>query len=341
MWQHHQYRDAQGNHPYFVYIPETLQITTPVPLVVMLHGCRQTAADFAADTSMNLLAEQHGFVLLYPQQTRISNPRRCWNWFLTENQQRGCGEPARIVDMIKNLRQQATRWTIDPTRIYVAGLSAGACMANILGTIYPDLFAAIGIHSGLAYQAATSVQSAFQAMQCGGPDPRKQGDTAYMAMGSFSRIVPTIVFHGTNDMTVSPANGDQVTQQWLQTNYLASRNTTAIDFNSPTCSTTGRVSDGHSYVITTWHTSDGNEIQTYWKIRNMGHAWSGGNPAGTYVDPQGPSASVAMYDFFMAHPMRRGDRQRIIVQKIRQQHHARNSTLFIGAQRCIDDQQNR
>jgi poly(hydroxyalkanoate) depolymerase family esterase len=336
MWQHYQYWDSQGNHPYFVYIPETYQITTPVPLVVMLHGCTQTAADFAIGTSMNLLAEQHGFVVLYPQQTSASNPRRCWNWFLPANQQRGCGEPARIVGMIKNLRQQTFRWTIDPARIYVAGLSAGASMAIILGATYPDLFAAIGVHSGLEYQAATSVKSAFEAMRRGGPDPQQQGRTAYIAMGDFSRVVPAVVFHGTNDTTVSPANGDQVAQQWLQTNYLASSDASTIDFNYPTRATAGQISNGYSYVVATWNASNGDEVQTYWKIGSMGHAWSGGNSAGSHTDPQGPSASIAMYNFFMAHPMRRGDRQRIIVQKIRQRH-TRDSPLVLRARHCIND----
>ncbi|MBO0782184.1 MAG: hypothetical protein J2P37_25480, partial [Ktedonobacteraceae bacterium] len=103
MWQQYLYVDTHGNYPYFVYTPETYQVSGPVPLVIMLHGCTQTAADFATGTSMNLLAEQHGFVLLYPQQTSSSNYKRCWNWFLPANQQRGSGEPARIVGMAKSL----------------------------------------------------------------------------------------------------------------------------------------------------------------------------------------------------------------------------------------------
>lgn len=328
MWQRYLYSDARGNHSYFVYTPKTSSVTSPVPLVVMLHGCTQTAADFATGTSMNLLAEQYGFVVLYPEQTSISNYKRCWNWFLPANQQRGSGEPARIVGMIKGLRQNSAPWTIDPTRIYVAGLSSGGCMATILGATYPDLFAAIGVHSGLAYQAATNVRSAYEAMAHGGPDPLLQGRAAYMAMGDFSRVVPAIVFQGTSDMTVVPTNGDQVARQWLQTNHLASNEAYAADFHHPTQVTSGQVADGHAYVVATWNASNGDEVQAYWKIGSMGHAWSGGNPAGSHTDPRGPSASVAMYTFFMTHSMRRGDRQKIISQRMRQ-HHTRNSLVSL------------
>lgn len=321
MWQQFPYTDANGRHSYFVYTPKSYQVTSsPVPLIVMLHGCTQTAEDFAIGTSMNLLAEQHGFVVLYPQQTSATNPRRCWNWFLPENQLRGSGEPARIVGMINSLRRDTTRWTIDPGRIYVAGISAGACMAVILGATYPDLFAAIGVHSGLAYRAATNVRTAFQAMRRGGPDPLLQGHAAYMAMGNCSRVVPATVFHGTNDLTVVSTNGDQVAQQWMQTNHLASSQVYIADFHQPTQATSGRVSNGHSYVMAAWHASNGEEVQAYWKIAGMGHAWSGGDRAGSYTDPRGPNASLEMYKFFMAHPMRRMDRQNIVSRRIRQRY---------------------
>jgi poly(hydroxyalkanoate) depolymerase family esterase len=320
MWQQFPYTDADGRHSYFVYTPKSYQITSPVPLIVMLHGCTQTAEDFATGTSMNLLAEQYGFVVLYPQQSSTINPRRCWNWFLPENQQRGSGEPARIVGMINSLRRNTTRWVIDPARIYVAGLSAGASMAVILGATYPDLFAAIGVHSGLAYQAATNVRSAFQAMRRGGPDPLHLGRAAYIAMGNCSRIVPITVFHGTNDLTVVPANGDQVAQQWMHTNHLASEQEYTADFHQPAQATSGQISKGHPYVMAAWHTNDGGEVQSYWKIGGMGHAWSGGNPAGSFTDPRGPNASVAMYNFFMAHPMKMADRQHIVARRIKQRY---------------------
>lgn len=327
MWQRFPYNDADGRHSYFVYFPQSRQTVSPAPLIVMLHGCTQTAEDFAIGTSMNLLAEQYGFVVLYPQQTSSINLKRCWNWFLPENQLRGQGEPARIVGMINSLRRDTTHCTIDPARIYVAGLSAGASMAVILGATYPDLFAAIGVHSGLAYQAATNVRYAFRAMRRGGPDPLQQGHAAYIAMGHCSRIVPATVFHGTNDGTVAPTNGDHVAQQWMQTNHLASNQAYTADFHLPTRATSGRVSNGYPYVVAAWHANDGDEVLSYWKIGGMGHAWSGGDPAGSYTDPRGPSASVAMYNFFMAHPMRRVDRQNIVARRIKQRYTGSDSAV--------------
>jgi poly(hydroxyalkanoate) depolymerase family esterase len=320
MWQQYQFDDTQGSHPYFVYTPETYQVGIPVPLVVMLHGCTQTAADFATGTAMNLLAERHGFVVLYPQQAITSNYKRCWNWFLPLNQQREGGVPARIVGMVKSLQRTPTRWRIDPTRIYVAGLSAGGSMAVILGATYPDVFAAIGVHSGLGYQAAMDVKSALQAMRRGGPDPQQAGHRAYVAMGDCARVVPTIVFQGTHDRTVAPMNGDQVVQQWMQTNHLASCGMYTADFRTPTHVASGQISNGYAYRVETWHARNGEAVQAYWKIDGLGHGWSGGNSGGLHTDPRGPSASDAMYDFFMAHPIRRGDRHSFISQKIRRHH---------------------
>src|SRR6266849_6155906 len=155
MWQQFIYSDADGDHPYFVYTPETYRVGAPVPLFVMLHGCTQTALDFATGTSMNRLAEKQGFIVVYPQQTIKYNQGLCWNWFLPSNQQRGSGEPASIVGMIQSMQLNTANWTIDPNRIYVTGISAGAAMSVILGATYPDVFKAIGVHSGLEYQTAT------------------------------------------------------------------------------------------------------------------------------------------------------------------------------------------
>ncbi|HEY5001796.1 MAG TPA: PHB depolymerase family esterase [Ktedonobacteraceae bacterium] len=311
MWQQYWYNDPVGKRPYCVYTPESYQVGTVVPLFVMLHGCGQTALDFATGTSMNVLAEQYGFIVVYPQQTRTYNQGLCWNWFLPVNQSRGHGEPAYIVGIIQDVQNNTALWTIDPTRIYVAGLSAGAAMAVILGVTYPDVFAAIGIHSGLEYQAATNLHSGLKAMRRGGPDPQQQGLAAYTAMSDLSRIVPTIVFHGTKDTTVAPVNGDQLMQQWMETDHLASKDTYAPDFTRPTSVTSGQVPGGYAYVIATWNAANGNEVQAYWKIGGLGHAWSGGNSLGTYTDRRGPDASLAVYNFFMAHALGKSDTQRV------------------------------
>jgi poly(hydroxyalkanoate) depolymerase family esterase len=304
MWQQFSYQDAHGSHPYSVYTPEHIPFGFPVPLIVMLHGCTQTALDFARGTGMNLLAEQYGFVVLYPQQTRTANQNLCWNWFLPANQQRGSGEPASIVGIIEQMQQNTELWSIDSNRIYVAGISAGAAMAGILGATYPDVFAAIGVHSGLEYQAANSLGQSVKAMRSGGPEPQEQGSAAYAVMGARARVVPTIVFHGTADHVVTPLNGDQVVQQWMQTNDLASNKTYTADYQHPSSMITGQVPGGYAYLAATWNALSGEVVQAYWKIDGMGHAWSGGNPAGSYTDPRGPDATTVLYHFFMDHPMK-------------------------------------
>ena len=295
---------SADNRPYMVYTPAHYQVGTVVPLVVMLHGCTQTAEDFAAGTQMNQLAEQYGFIVVYPQQTPKENRNRCWNWFTSSNQTRGRGEPASIAGVVHALVEQTSHWTIDTNRIYVAGISAGASMAVILGATYPDIFAAIGVHSGIEYQAATNLTQALKVMRRGGPDPVLQGQRAHEAMGNFARRVPTIVFHGTQDPIVSPINGDQTVQQWMQTNQLTLNGTYQVDFHHPSKTTAGQAPGGRAYTVFSWTDTNGEEVQVYWKVQGLGHAWSGGSPNGSYTDPSGPKASLAMYQFFMDHPLR-------------------------------------
>ena len=128
MWQKYLYKDATGDHPYFVYTPATYHPGTAVPLLVLLHGCTQTAADFAAGTGMNELAEQYGFIVVYPQQTSTSNRTLCWNWFKSSHQFRDRGEPAIIAHTVQAIRENTSQWTIDSSRVYVVGASAGAAM---------------------------------------------------------------------------------------------------------------------------------------------------------------------------------------------------------------------
>ncbi len=303
MWQEYKYSSPAGSRPYFVYTPSGYQMGTPVPLIVMLHGCQQTALDFATGTQMNVLADQYNFIVLYPQQTSQANSGLCWNWFTPVNQKRGRGEPAIIAGMVQAVMQDTAQWTIDPNRLYVAGMSAGGAMTVILGATYPDIFTAIGVHSGLEYRAASNYTTAVQAMRKGGPDPQLQGRLAYQAMGSLARVLPTIVFHGSGDTVVVPVNGEQVVQQWMQADFLASNETYNADFNSPSSVTPGQVPGGYAYTVSMWDDENGKIIQEYWNVAGLGHAWSGGNIAGSFTDPLGPSASQAMYNFFMRYAM--------------------------------------
>jgi poly(hydroxyalkanoate) depolymerase family esterase len=305
MLQQYTYSSPAGNLPYVVYTPLNYRAGTSVPLLVMLHGCTQSAADFAVGTQMNLVAEEHNFIVVYPQQVRKNNSLYCWNWFDLANQSRDHGEPAMIVGIVQDILQNTTQWTIDTARIYVAGISAGAAMSVILGATYPDIFAAIGIHSGFEYQALKSHRGALTISKRGGPDPLQQGLAAYEAMGSYARIVPTIVFHGTKDTVINITNGDQVVQQWMQTDMLASHDTYVADFNAPATATTYKIPTGYAYTVYTWQNSRGKTIQEYWKVNGLGHAWSGGNSSGSYTDSRGPSASEALYAFFMHHSMHR------------------------------------
>src|SRR5205814_3133890 len=229
--------------------PSTYHRGTAVPLLVLLHGCTQKAADFAVGTGMNQLAEQYGFIVIYPQQKRTSNQTLCWNWYKSSNQFRDRGEPALIAHMVQAMSENTSQWTIDSSRVYVVGASAGAAMAVILGATYPDIFAAIGVHSGIEYQAATNLTQALKVMRRGGPDPALQGQRAHEAMGSFARRVPTIVFHGTKDSTVSPINGDQIVQQWIQTNQLTLNGTYQADFHHPSKTTASQAPGGRTYTV--------------------------------------------------------------------------------------------
>ena len=302
-WQAYHFGYQADSRPYFVYTPQHYQLGTAVPLVVMLHGCTQTAADFAAGTHMNQLAEQDNFIVVYPQQVSTANGDECWNWFEPVNQARGSGEAAIIVGIVHTIEQNTARWTIDSNRIYVAGISAGAALSVILGATYPDVFAAIGVHSGFEYQAATSAAGVVQASEQGGPAPAQQGLIAFAAMGAYARIVPTIVFHGSSDAVIHPLNGDQVVQQWMRTDSLASHGTYRADFQHPSTTSKEQVPGGYQYTVHTWNDNGGNEVQEYWIINGMGHAWSGGSYGSSYTDPQGPDASQAMVTFFLSHPM--------------------------------------
>lgn len=303
-WQQFTYWTAfpyPYNWTYSVYTPVNYHPGTSVPMVVMLPGCTQTGESFedstgstlAADTNMDALADEKQFIVVYPQQNVLANPALCWNWFLEINEFRGSGEAAVIAGITQTVEHTTSQWTIDTHRVYAAGPSAGGAMSVIMGATYPDLFAAIGVESGPEYQAATSPVGYFT----GGPDPTLAGDAAYHAMGSYARVVPVIDFQGTADLICLPINGDQVIKQWMETDHDASPGTYNASFADPSTTTYGQVPGGRSYTTYTWSDTNGNEVEEYWVINGMGHAWAGGS--GLFGDPLAPSATLAMYNFFM------------------------------------------
>jgi poly(hydroxyalkanoate) depolymerase family esterase len=292
---------ALGSRPYKLYVPRNYSDGTPTPLLVALHGCTQDPDNLAAGTHFNALADTYNFLVLYPQQSSASNLNRCWNWFIPGNQERGSGEPAILAGMVDSIR---SKYSVDPNRIYITGMSAGGAMAVIMGACYPDYFAAIGVHSGLEYRAAFDLVSAQVAMTQGGPDPGSQGQLAYLSAGSAARVLPVIAFHGTADYTVSPVNGDQVIQQFIATDDyaddgIANNSVSAI----PSSVLNGQVPGGYSYTIYIY-SYQGQALMQHYKIDGMGHAWSGGSatPPATFVDPRGPDAALLMWNFFAAHP---------------------------------------
>jgi len=292
-------RFVEVGRSYAVYTPAGLLPGTAVPLVVVLHGCTQSAQDIALGTGVNALADRQGFVALYPEQSTTDNVRSCWNWFDVGDQVRGSGEPAEIAAITDRVLRRPGPVTLDASRVYLMGMSAGGAMACILAATYPDVYASVGIHSALEYRAAGSTSTALLAMINGGPDPQRQGQVAYAAMGPRARVVPAIVVQGKVDHTVWPVNGDQTVRQWLTTSRLVSGAATGLDFAHPNASRDGLAPGGLSYSVRTWNDGAGRAVVQYWTVNGLAHAWSGGAAAGSFTDPRGPSATEAMYDFFV------------------------------------------
>jgi len=279
---------------YWRYVPDG--VGAGDPLVVMLHGCSQHADQFRRETRMNHVADEEGFAVIYPDQYDARNSYECWNWFYDSNTTRGNGEIAAIAGMtLETVDEEG----LDPSRVYAAGLSAGAAMVPNMLVEYADVYAAGGVHSGLEYDAAETASGGSYAMEYGGPDPQEQGTEAYEAMEYYgiTDTVPTIVFHGTDDTTVYPVNGHQAAEQATQTIDLAADH---YD-DDGTDYTADVVTDGSStdYTYTTYeyHDESGETVVEKWLIDGMGHAWSGGAAGGEFTAPGGPDASRIVWEF--------------------------------------------
>ena len=287
----HSFSNAAGTRAYKLYVPVGYipNPTTRYPLLVMLHGCTQSPDDFAKGTRMNALADQHGFLVAYPAQSPNANGSKCWNWFRPGDQSRASGEPALLAGLTQEV---ISRYAIDPQRVYVAGLSAGAAMAVILGNTYPELYAAVGAHSGLPYRAARDVPSAFAAM--GGTHALREVQVQAearqkQASPSSFTPVPMIVFHGDADHTVAPSNGAALVKQAMA----------AVNGVLPESRHEEAAVEGRRYTRSVHTSPHGETLVEYWQIHGAGHAWSGGSAAGSYTDPKGPDASAEMVRFFL------------------------------------------
>jgi poly(hydroxyalkanoate) depolymerase family esterase len=272
------YACAAGRRNYKLYVPHR-QHAGRRPLLVMLHGGTQDADDFAAGTRMNVLAEEHGFIVAYPSQCKSANPSLCWNWFKPEDQVRGAGEPSIIAGITDEI---VAEYDIDPQRVFVAGLSAGGAMAGVMGATYPEVYAAVGVHSGLPYRSATDVASAFSAMRGDPGLQRRQRKTG--PRSDHALRVRTIVFHGDADQIVHPSNAAKIIE--AKTGDTVERAKV-------------RSSASRAYTRAATRDKTGTVVVEQWLIHGSGHAWSGGSADGTYTDPHGPDASRELLRFFL------------------------------------------
>jgi len=285
------FNHSPGLRTYKVHVPNSYR-GQAMPLLVMLHGCTQNPDDFAAGTRMNVLSDQDACFIVYPSQPEAANPSKCWNWFNRADQRRGRGEPAIIAGITREVMQT---YRIDENRVFVAGLSAGAAMAVVMAATYPELYAAIGAHSGLAYRSAENGLSALDAMRNGAASIQPLGVAG----------IPVIVFHGEQDRTVNPRNGRQIITQWLESRP---------DQAQPICTRETGKSNGRTFERTQHRDAHGDLLAEFWLLKDTDHAWSGGSPSGSHADPNGPDASREMLHFFLgkAGPERPGILNRLI-----------------------------
>ena len=306
-WERGEHRVASGlltfapfvapHRAYRLYFPQGHQAAESLPLLVMLHGCKQDAESFSAGTRINDLADSQRFLVLYPEQRRLANPGRCWNWF-DPSCQNGNGEAAIIAGMV---RAVVAKHHVDESRIYVAGISAGGAMASALASCYADLFAACAVHSGLMFQAAVSPANALSTMRHGSEhDPAQAAKRAFEISGHKVDAMPVLIIHGDQDTTVSPVNAEQIVAQFSVLNQLCAA-AKKQPFDAKKKHTTAHANNGqYRYEVHDYGDIERPLIRQV-AIAGLGHAWSGGDPRYEFNDARGPDSSAMMWAFFQQH----------------------------------------
>jgi len=293
-------RGPGGSRDFKLWVPASLEKGQDAPLVVVLHGCTHDAKNMAEISGLNELAETNCFLAVYPEQSRLANLMKCWNWFNPKHQARDAGEPSILAAVVE---QVCSSHRVDRDRVYLVGVSAGGAMASILAATYPELFAALAIFAGAEYKAATSISEGLAAMTQGGPDPVRQGQLAFEAMRvglarKPRRRMPVIVFHGTADNRVSLVNADQAIAQWSKTNVCLAAEFSENGFVLTEKVIDAQVPDGHAFRRHIYVEADGHLLLEKWIVQGLGHAWSGSPKPSKYGDPKGPNASLEIWRFF-------------------------------------------
>ncbi len=300
-WKAGSVTNSAGSRNYKLWVPAGYEERQATPLVMMLHGCMQKPEDLATISGMNLVAEKHNFLVVYPEQTAAANPLKCWNWFDPKHQIRGAGEPSLLAAIVGKVRES---YSVDFKKVYVVGISAGGAMAVVLAATYPDVFSGVAASAGLAFKSATNIESGLAAMKQGNADPRQLGLLAYTAMNDGLRVrrkksMPLIVFQGSADPYVNPVNADQLIAQWATTNDYLDDGKDNDSVNSKIVETfEANVPGGYAYSRSIYTDQSGRILMEKWIVKGLGHAWSGSPAAGAFADPKGPNASEEIWRFF-------------------------------------------
>lgn len=298
-WAFDLYGNIWGAREYQTWVPTNYRAGTPLPAVLVLHGCVTDPNSMAAVSRFNELADRENFIVIYPRQNVTANPSRCWNFMLSINQSRGMGEPSVLMGIVNRVK---SRYSVDSSRVYVTGISAGGAMTSIMAACYSEVFAAAAVHSGGMYKGGVGLVTSAESLLLGSPyDPDARGRDAWQCAGSPRRLMPMLVFHGTSDIVVNPVNGDQTAQQFVQTNDLgddgADNNSAPYVASSLTRQTTP-VPGGKSYTVATYKNSAGTVVAQKYTVEGMNHAWSGGPPLWPFSEELGPDATGISWTFF-------------------------------------------